>query len=272
MTGRANGNVHGKGGSMHMYGKNFYGGNGIVGAQQSMGTGIAFALKYRKQKNVCFTLFGDGAGNQGQLFESMNIAKLWSIPVIYVCENNGYAFGTSTKRGCAAKNYYDRVSYMPGVWVDGMDVLAVREAARWAKEWCIAGKGPMFLEFSTYRYSGHSLSDPGTSYRTREEVDKVKKTRDTIVGFRERIIPAGLVTEDELKAIDKKIRKEMKLTVNGFQIDEATKMAQTGKDAPVDLLLADIYSNTPPQMIRCTTEYVRQKYTNSDEACRAHGI
>uniref|UniRef100_A0A915A4X5 Pyruvate dehydrogenase E1 component subunit alpha n=1 Tax=Parascaris univalens TaxID=6257 RepID=A0A915A4X5_PARUN len=116
-SGRMNGNVHGKGGSMHMYGHNFYGGNGIVGAQQPLGTGVAFAMKCRKMKNVCFTLFGDGAANQGQLFESMNIAKLWNIPVVYVCENNGYGFGTSTKRACAAKHYYDRVSYMPGVWV-----------------------------------------------------------------------------------------------------------------------------------------------------------
>uniref|UniRef100_A0A915A048 Pyruvate dehydrogenase E1 component subunit alpha n=2 Tax=Parascaris univalens TaxID=6257 RepID=A0A915A048_PARUN len=262
LTGRMNGNVHGKGGSMHMYGHNFYGGNGIVGAQQPLGTGVAFAMKCRKMKNVCFTLFGDGAANQGQLFESMNIAKLWNIPVVYVCENNGYGFGTSTKRACAAKHYYDRVSYMPGVWVDGMDVLAVREAARWAKEWCNGGKGPLILEMSTYRYGGHSVADPGTSYRTRDEVEEVRRTRDAINAFKEKVITAGLVAEDELKEIDRKIRKE---------VDEAAKMARTGKEATTDLLLTDLYHNTPPQVVRCTTDYVRQPYTNSSEACRALG-
>uniref|UniRef100_A0A915A054 Pyruvate dehydrogenase E1 component subunit alpha n=1 Tax=Parascaris univalens TaxID=6257 RepID=A0A915A054_PARUN len=195
-------------------------------------------------------------------FAAMNIAKLWNIPVVYVCENNGYGFGTSTKRACAAKHYYDRVSYMPGVWVDGMDVLAVREAARWAKEWCNGGKGPLILEMSTYRYGGHSVADPGTSYRTRDEVEEVRRTRDAINAFKEKVITAGLVAEDELKEIDRKIRKE---------VDEAAKMARTGKEATTDLLLTDLYHNTPPQVVRCTTDYVRQPYTNSSEACRALG-
>uniref|UniRef100_F1L1M2 Pyruvate dehydrogenase E1 component subunit alpha n=1 Tax=Ascaris suum TaxID=6253 RepID=F1L1M2_ASCSU len=260
LTGRITGNVYGKGGSMHMYGENFYGGNGIVGAQQPLGTGIAFAMKYRKEKNVCITMFGDGATNQGQLFESMNMAKLWDLPVLYVCENNGYGMGTAAARSSASTDYYTRGDYVPGIWVDGMDVLAVRQAVRWAKEWCNAGKGPLMIEMATYRYSGHSMSDPGTSYRTREEVQEVRKTRDPITGFKDKIVTAGLVTEDEIKEIDKQVRKE---------IDAAVKQAHTDKESPVELMLTDIYYNTPAQYVRCTTDEVLQKYVTSEEAVKA---
>lgn len=245
---------------MHMYGENFYGGNGIVGAQQPLGTGVAFAYKYRKEKNVCITLFGDGATNQGQLFESMNMAKLWNLPVLYVCENNGYGMGTSAERSSASTDYYTRGDYVPGFWVDGMDVLAVRESIRFAKEWCNADKGPLMIEMATYRYGGHSMSDPGTSYRTREEIQEVRKTRDPITGFKDKIITAGLVTEDDLKAIDKAVRKE---------VDEAVKHAHDDKESPLDLLLTDLYYNSPPQMIRCATEEVMQKHVTSEEALKA---
>ncbi|KAK6035127.1 putative pyruvate dehydrogenase E1 component subunit alpha, partial [Cooperia oncophora] len=136
LTGRQTGIVHGKGGSMHMFEKDFFGGNGIVGAQQPLGTGIAFAMKYRKQKNICLTFYGDGAANQGQLYESANMAMLWNLPVVYVCENNGFGMGTQAERSSASTDYYMRGDFVPGVWVDGMDVLAVREAIRWSKEYC----------------------------------------------------------------------------------------------------------------------------------------
>ncbi|KJH47752.1 pyruvate dehydrogenase E1 component, alpha subunit [Dictyocaulus viviparus] len=244
LTGRITGNVHGKGGSMHMYQHNFYGGNGIVGAQQPIGTGVAFAMKYRKQKNVCLTLYGDGAANQGQLFESTNMAYLWNLPVLFICENNGFGMGTHAERSSASTDYYMRGDYVPGIWVDGMDVLAVREAIRWSRDYCLAGKGPLMLELATYRYHGHSMSDPGTSYRTREEIQEVRKTRDPITGFKDRIITSGLATEEDLKNIDKDVRKE---------VDEAVNVANTAALLPPEGIYSDIYHNTPPQLVRSAT-------------------
>ncbi|CAG9540724.1 unnamed protein product [Cercopithifilaria johnstoni] len=265
LTGRRSGNVHGKGGSMHMYNKNFFGGNGIVGAQQSLGAGLAFALKYNKKKNVTYTVYGDGAANQGQLFEVINMCALWNLPCIFICENNGYGMGTPADRASAVTDYYTRGDYIPGVWADGMDVLAVREAVRWSREYCNTGKGPLMLEFATYRYSGHSMSDPGTSYRTRDEVQQMRKSRDPITGFKDRIVTAGLVSEEELKEMDKQVKKE---------IDEAVNVSRTDPPLPLESLYCDIYHNTPPQHVRGVTldQSAVQKYCRTDDLLKSLGV
>ncbi len=208
LTGRAAGISKGKGGSMHMFSVDhgFYGGHGIVGAQVPLGTGLAFAHKYREDGGVCLTYLGDGAVNQGQVYEAFNMARLWDLPVIYAIENNQYAMGTSIKRSSAEPLLYRRgeAHRIPGFQVDGMDVLAVRGAAQVALEWVRGGKGPIIVEFLTYRYRGHSMSDPAR-YRTREEVQDVREHRDPIM-HAERDLEAMGVKEEELKAIDKEIK------------------------------------------------------------------
>uniref|UniRef100_A0A8D8TZ25 Pyruvate dehydrogenase E1 component subunit alpha n=1 Tax=Cacopsylla melanoneura TaxID=428564 RepID=A0A8D8TZ25_9HEMI len=246
LTGRASGCARGKGGSMHMYAKNFYGGNGIVGAQVPLGVGIAFAAKYSGTKGVCFALYGDGAANQGQVFEVYNIAKLWNIPCIFVCENNGYGMGTSADRAAASTQYYTRGDYVPGIWVDGMDVLAVREASRFAVDYCRSDKGPIVLETATYRYSGHSMSDPGTSYRTRDEIQEVRQTRDPISSFKEKIVNSGLVTPEQLKKIDTEVKAE---------IDATLKKARADVEIGPDELTGDIYAEPLESAIRGTTPF-----------------
>jgi len=234
LLGRKGGCARGKGGSMHMYSKNFYGGNGIVGAQVPLGAGLGFAHKYKGDNGVNFSLYGDGAANQGQMFEAYNMAKLWNLPCIFICENNGYGMGTSAERASANVNYYTRGDYVPGLWVDGMDVLAVREASRFARQLCLDGQGPILMETATYRYSGHSMSDPGTSYRTREEIQEVRQSRDPITSFKDKIINAGLTTAEELKSIDNEVRVE---------VDQAVKEAKADGEISLEELAADIYAS-----------------------------
>src|ERR1700733_4463 len=235
LTGRAAGASHGKGGSMHMFNTEagFYGGHGIVGAQVSLGTGLGLANRYRKNGKVAFVYFGDGAANQGQVYESFNMAELWRLPVVYLIENNQYAMGTSVERSSAETHLYKRgASFdIPGAEVDGMDVSAVREAGAKAAEHARSGKGPFILEMKTYRYRGHSMSDPG-KYRTRDEIDEVRKTRDPIDHLQERLEKAGLADEAALKAIDAEIRKI---------VADAAEFARTAPEPDPSELYTDVY-------------------------------
>jgi len=209
LTGRRHGYSKGKGGSMHMFSieKGFYGGHGIVGAQVPLGTGLAFANRYRGNDNVSLTYFGDGAANQGQVYESFNMAELWKLPVVYVIENNRYAMGTAINRSSATTNLSHRgASFnIPGEQVDGMDVRAVKAAGEKAVACARRGEGPYILEMLTYRYRGHSMSDPA-KYRTREEVQKVRTEQDPIERVRHRILENKLAREDDLKKIDGEVR------------------------------------------------------------------
>ncbi len=209
LTGRRGGYSKGKGGSMHMFSveKAFYGGHGIVGAQVPLGTGLAFANKYKGDGHVCLTYYGDGAANQGQVYEAFNMASLWRLPVVYVVENNKYGMGTRVDRVSAQANLSARgCSFnIPGEQVDGMDVRAVKAAGEKAVAWAREGEGPFILEMLTYRYRGHSMSDPA-KYRTKEEVEKMRHERDPIEHVRGRLLETGRANENELKAIDKEIR------------------------------------------------------------------
>jgi len=234
LTGRHNGYSRGKGGSMHMFSKekNFFGGHGIVGAQVSLGTGLAFANRYRGNDFVSVTYFGDGAANQGQVYESFNMAELWKLPVVYVIENNRYAMGTSVTRSSAQTDFSKRgVSFnIPGEQVDGMDVRAVKAAGDKAVAWCRAGSGPYILEMQTYRYRGHSMSDPA-KYRTREEVDKVRHDQDPIEQVRNRLL-ASKVSEQELKTIDAEVREI---------VNAAADFAQHDPEPDASELYTDVY-------------------------------
>ncbi len=235
LTGRRSGYSRGKGGSMHMFSKekNFYGGHGIVGGQVSLGTGLAFANHYRDEAKVCLTYFGDGASNQGQVYESFNMAELWKLPCIYVIENNRYAMGTSVVRSSALTEFAKRGSSfnIPGIKVDGMDVRAVKSAGDLAVDWCRSGKGPIILEMQTYRYRGHSMSDPA-KYRSKDEVQKMRAESDPVEQVRQRLIAEEWATENDLKAIDKEIR-----TIVG----DAAEFAQNDPEPDVSELYTDIY-------------------------------
>ncbi len=234
LTGRSGGYSKGKGGSMHMFSKErkFFGGHGIVGAQVPIGTGLAFAQKYNDTDNVTLTFFGDGSANQGQVFESFNMAELWDLPVIFCIENNQYAMGTSVKRASAETHFHKRgASFnIPGLEVDGMDVLAVRDAGREAVEHCRAGKGPIILELKTYRYRGHSMSDPA-KYRSKEEVQKMRTEHDPIDQVRNRMLHDKMAGEDELKEIDREVKD---------LVAEAAKFAQESPEPDPAELWTDV--------------------------------
>jgi len=233
LTGRKGGYSRGKGGSMHMFSreKNFFGGHGIVAAQVPIGTGLAFAHKYKGDKAVCLTYLGDGAINQGQVYESFNMAALWALPCVYIIENNQYGMGTSVSRAAAGETLASRgAAYgIPGLEVDGMDVLAVKEAGKKAVQHAESGKGPFILEMKTYRYRGHSMSDPA-KYRTKEEVNRMRQERDPIDNVKERLIQAE-VAEEELKGMDKLIRDI---------VSEAVEFAQKSEEPDPSELYTDV--------------------------------
>jgi pyruvate dehydrogenase E1 component alpha subunit len=241
LTGRRSGYSKGKGGSMHMFSKekNFYGGHGIVGAQVPLGTGLAFANRYRGNDNVSVTYFGDGAANQGQVYESFNMASLWKLPVIYVIENNQYAMGTSVKRASAETNFAHRgISFrIPGIQIDGMDVRAVKAAGDLAAEHCRSGEGPIILEMMTYRYRGHSMSDPA-KYRSRDEVQKMRSESDPIEQVKQRLMEEHGLSEDELKGIDKDVRDV---------VADSAEFAQNDPEPDASELWTDIYADEIPQ-------------------------
>ncbi|MEH6402417.1 MAG: pyruvate dehydrogenase (acetyl-transferring) E1 component subunit alpha [Sneathiella sp.] len=234
LTGREGGYSKGKGGSMHMFSKekNFYGGHGIVGACVPIGTGLAFSQKYKETDNVTLCYMGDGTVNQGQVYESFNMAELWGLPVVYVIENNEYAMGTSVKRASAQTELFRRGESfnVPGEQVDGMDVFAVAEAGRKAVEWARSGKGPYILEMKTYRYRGHSMSDPA-KYRSKEEVNKKRAESDPIERIREKLLNDKVYTEDELKDIDREVK--------GI-VARAVEFAQESPEPHPDELYTDI--------------------------------
>jgi pyruvate dehydrogenase E1 component alpha subunit len=236
LTGRIGGYSKGKGGSMHMFSKekHFYGGHGIVGAQVPIGAGLAFADKYLGNGRVTFTYFGDGAANQGQVYETFNMAALWDLPVVFVIENNQYAMGTAQQRSTSSAEIYDRGKAfgIPGEAVDGMDVLAVKAAGDTAVAHCRSGKGPYILEIKTYRYRGHSMSDPA-KYRTREEVQKVREEKDAIEHVRDLLLTGKHVSEDDLKAIDKSIKAI---------VNKSAEFAKESPEPALEELWTDIYA------------------------------
>ena len=236
LTGRSGGYSKGKGGSMHMFSKekNFYGGHGIVGAQVPLGAGLAFADRYRENNCVTFTYFGDGAANQGQVYETFNMAALWKLPVIFVIENNQYAMGTAQERSTSSPEIYTRGEAfgIKGEAVDGMDVIAVKTAGDKAADYCRAGKGPYILEIKTYRYRGHSMSDPA-KYRTREEVQKMRAQRDPIEAVRTLLISEKHAIDEEIKTIDKEI-KEI--------INACAEYAKDSPEVSAEELWTDIYA------------------------------
>ncbi|OQE26315.1 hypothetical protein PENSTE_c005G08969 [Penicillium steckii] len=247
LLGRREGIAYGKGGSMHMFAENFYGGNGIVGAQVPVGAGLAFAQQYNEQPNTSIILYGDGASNQGQVFEAFNMAKLWNLPALFGCENNKYGMGTSAARSSALTEYYKRGQYIPGIKVNGMDVLATKAAVEYGKNYAISGNGPLVFEYVTYRYGGHSMSDPGTTYRSREEIQRMRSTNDPIAGLKQKMLEWGVTSEEELKGIDKEARAHV-----DAEVAEAEQMAVPENNSRI--LFEDIYvRGSEPKWMRGRT-------------------
>ncbi len=275
LLGRREGIAYGKGGSMHMFAKGFYGGNGIVGAQVPVGAGLAFANQYMGKDNTTLALYGDGASNQGQVFEAFNMAKLWNLPIIFGCESkssptqphrltparslpldpmclpsltsladNKYGMGTAANRAAALTDYYKRGQYIPGLKINGMDILAVKAAVQYGREYTRAGNGPLVYEYVTYRYGGHSMSDPGTTYRTREEIQRMRSTNDPIAGLKQKLLDWGVTSEEELKAIDKEARAHV-----DEEVALAEKMAEP--EPTPRILFEDIYvRGSEPEFMR----------------------
>ncbi|BDA45344.1 Pyruvate dehydrogenase E1 component subunit alpha-1, mitochondrial [Coccomyxa sp. Obi] len=242
LMGRVEGATKGMGGSMHMYNKahNFYGGCGIVGAQVPLGAGLGYAHKYRKDGSVAYALYGDGAANQGQIFEAFNMAGLWDLPVIFICENNHYGMGTAEWRGSKSSAFYTRGDYIPGLKIDGMDALAVKHGVAHAKAYAVE-HGPIILEMDTYRYHGHSMSDPGSTYRTRDEITQIRTQRDPVEHIRKLLLDRGLAEASDLKKVEKSVKKE---------VDDAVEKAKQGTIPPADMLWKNIYSDPLGSVMR----------------------
>jgi pyruvate dehydrogenase E1 component alpha subunit len=243
MMQKSTGSSKGKGGSMHYYSKKnkFYGGNGIVGAQVPVGAGVAFGIKYDGKKEVVVNMYGDGASNQGQIYEAANMAGLWKLPCIFTCENNLYGMGTSIDRAAHNTKFYTRGDLIPGVQTLANNVFAVREIYKWGKKYCTDGNGPLFYELKTYRYHGHSMSDPGITYRSREEVNEYRKTQDPILVVKNIILENNVATEKDLKDIEKKIKSDID--------EDVEKIKKDPMPAPEELF-TDIYHNSKNHYIR----------------------
>ncbi|MEN2499809.1 MAG: Pyruvate dehydrogenase E1 component subunit alpha, somatic form, mitochondrial, partial [Marteilia pararefringens] len=223
LCGRSSGSSRGKGGYMHFYSKdNLYGGFGIVGSQVPIATGVAFAMKYREDNHISYPdanderriaigMYGDGAANQGQIYESFNMAKLWNLPMLFLCENNLYGMGTSVERASADVRFYMRCHYIPGLRVNGQDLVSVLCGTRFAADYVRSGQGPFLLEYYTYRFLGHSMSDPGLSYRTRDEIKEMRKTNDPIELFAEKVLGANLCSDEEIDGIKREVEEEVDL-------------------------------------------------------------
>lgn len=242
MFGKQTGCSKGKGGSMHMYKTDghFYGGNGIVGAQVPVGAGLAWKYAItngtKTPKNMCVTLYGDGAANQGQVFEVYNMAALWKLPCLFICENNKYGMGTAISRAAANTHFYQRCEYIPGVRADGNDIFAVMAVTQYAREWILGGNGPLIIEFDTYRYAGHSMSDPGLAYRTPDEVKLMRETRDPISFLAKWMVDNGITTHDELKEVTKKAHKQVDAILEKCKEAPDTEQAELYKDVLVNPL------------------------------------
>ncbi|XP_033487914.2 pyruvate dehydrogenase E1 component subunit alpha, somatic form, mitochondrial-like [Epinephelus lanceolatus] len=250
LAGRAAGISKGRGGSMHMYTKTFYGGNGIVGSQVPLGAGLALACKYQNKSELSVCVYGDGAANQGQVFETFNMAALWKLPIIFVCENNRFAKGTPMERASASTDFYKRGDFIPGLRVDGMDILCVREATRFAADHCKSGKGPILLELQTYRFAGHFEGDAHLSYRSQEEVDEVRRDHDPISILRDHMLSSNMTSVEELEGIDVRIIKD---------VEEAAEFAVTNPEPPLEELCNHVFCNNPPLEVRGTNPWTKLK-------------